>query len=202
MIFPIGSGVSRTVVREALRHLEAEGLLHIVPNHGPVVSSISLDEAREMYETREALESIAAGYCALRATAVQKRELARQLERVTKSYRAGFTPEALQAKDNFYEAMFDGAGNRTLAGLLRMLQVRARILRGYSLSAPGRMDESAAELVELVRAVNDGDAERARDVASVHVRNAGTAALKHLAELTGKPIPEDRAGLPERKPRV
>src|SRR5687768_16541072 len=52
--------VSRTVIREALRHLEAEGLIQIVPNRGPVVSAATPAEARDLYEVREALEPMAA----------------------------------------------------------------------------------------------------------------------------------------------
>jgi len=48
-------GVSRTVIREALRQLESEGLVAIIPNKGPVVRTLTLEEARELYAIRAVL---------------------------------------------------------------------------------------------------------------------------------------------------
>ena len=54
-------GVSRTIVREVLRHLESEGLVaNPVNNKGPMVARLELDEARQIYEIRAALEGMAA----------------------------------------------------------------------------------------------------------------------------------------------
>ena len=61
-------GVSRTCVREALRHLETEGLVEHVPNRGLFVATVSVDEARQIYEVRAALESTAGRMFVERAT--------------------------------------------------------------------------------------------------------------------------------------
>src|SRR5580704_15724302 len=53
-------GVSRTVIREALRQLESEGLVAIVPNKGPIVRELTRDEARDLYSIRAVLEGLAA----------------------------------------------------------------------------------------------------------------------------------------------
>ena len=53
-------GVSRTVIREALRQLESEGLVAIVPNKGPIVRTLTLEEARDLYAIRAVLEGLAA----------------------------------------------------------------------------------------------------------------------------------------------
>jgi DNA-binding GntR family transcriptional regulator len=175
-------GVSRTVVREALRHLEAEGLVHIIPNRGPVVTAVSSDSARGLYEAREVLESRAALRCTERATPQQKREIARRLDHVERSYETGTLADALAAKDELYEAICDGAGNAAIAALLRTLQVRAQVLRGFSLQAPGRMDNSLEELKGLVAAIQSGDSALAAEIAATHVRNAAAAAISQLAE--------------------
>ena len=52
-------GISRTVVREALQHLQAEGLINIIPYKGPVVATLTLQDANELYEVRASLESLA-----------------------------------------------------------------------------------------------------------------------------------------------
>ena len=176
-------GVSRTVVREALRHLEAEGLVKLVPNRGPVVSSVLPDEARELYEAREALESRAARLCAERATPTQKRQLTRALARVEAAYDSGSLAEELEAKDQFYEAIHKGANNAVIASLLRTVHARTQMLRGYSLQTPGRMRKSLEELQQMVEAIERGDGDLAYEIASLHVQNAGAAALARLAEV-------------------
>ncbi len=57
-------GVSRTVVREVLRHLETEGLVQSVPKQGPIVAVIDADTTRQIYELRSLLEGHAAAGCA------------------------------------------------------------------------------------------------------------------------------------------
>ena len=59
-------GVSRTIVREVLRHLESEGLVASLPNKGPIVARLDLEEAKQIYEIRGALEGMAARLCAER----------------------------------------------------------------------------------------------------------------------------------------
>src|SRR6056297_3133463 len=63
-------GVSRTVLRESLRQLEAEGLISLIPNQGPVVRALTVGEARELYRIREALEGLAARLFANRTTQI------------------------------------------------------------------------------------------------------------------------------------
>jgi DNA-binding GntR family transcriptional regulator len=172
--------VSRTVVREALRHLEAEGLIELVANRGPVVSSTSPEDARALYEVREALESLAAQLCAERATPVQKRALARALNRVKTAYRKADLSEQLYAKDEFYKALTDGAQNAVIASMLRTIQARVQMLRGLSLQVEGRLRESQTELQEVVDAIERGDPEAAGTLAANHVRNAGNAAFERM----------------------
>src|SRR5687768_4293810 len=71
--------VSRTTVREALRRLEGERLITIVPNRGPSVSEITWDEARQIYDVRALLEGEAAALVAANATAEEKRDMAQAL---------------------------------------------------------------------------------------------------------------------------
>ena len=71
--------VSRTSMREALRRLEAEKLITIVPNRGPSVAEITWEEAREIYDVRALLEGEAAALLAERSTAEERREMQQAL---------------------------------------------------------------------------------------------------------------------------
>jgi DNA-binding GntR family transcriptional regulator len=78
--------VSRTVIREALRHLEAEGLVDLVANHGPVVSRITREDAGHIYEARATLEGVIARYAAERATPPAKKRMWNALTRLETAY--------------------------------------------------------------------------------------------------------------------
>jgi DNA-binding GntR family transcriptional regulator len=176
-------GVSRTVVREALRHLEAEGLIDIVPNRGPVVFSITREDVRALYEVREVLEALAAQRCAELATSAQRRRLATALKRIENAYESQRLAEQVAAKDAFYTILFAACGNSIVESTLRTLHARAHMLRGLSLQVPGRREASLSELRRLVGAITRGDSEAARVIGAEHVRNAGRAALLKLPEV-------------------
>jgi DNA-binding GntR family transcriptional regulator len=180
--------VSRTVIREVLRHLEAEGLVELVPNRGPIVSSTSLNDARSLYEVRESLEALAARRCAERATPTQKRRLRRALDQVEAAYQKRKVVDELAAMD-FYRIMCEGANNAVIASMLRTIQARVQMLRHLALESPGRPEESLDELRGVVDAIERGDAEAAAQLASAHVRNAGRAGLQRLSEIEAEKRP-------------
>ena len=175
-------GVSRTVIREALRHLEAEGLVDIVPNRGPVVVTITREDAEALYETREVVEAAAARLAATRATPAERAELGKTLKRVEAAFRRKSIRDELSAKDEFYAALMAASHNPILASTLRSLHARTQMLRGLSLQEPGRADDSLAELQRLVAAVESGDGELAAATAAEHVRNAARAGIPRLDE--------------------
>lgn len=174
-------GVSRTVIREALRHLEAQGLIDLVPNQGPVVAVLTRNEAEQLYEVRRVLESMAAELCAVRALPRQKKALARGINQVAAVYGKRKLTDELRAKDKFYQILLDGTGNEMLASMFTMIQARAQLLRGMSLQRTGRAQESLAELRSVVEAIERGNAVAAREAAIRHVDNARDAAFEMLA---------------------
>ena len=174
--------VSRTVIREALRHLEAQGLIVIVPNRGPVVATVTAEEAVGIYEVRGALEGLAAECFAARATNEEKDRIAVAVDDVERVTRHGDMRALLRAKDQFYDILLEGAHNPIITLLLRTLHARIRVLRSLSLSASGRGEQTASELRAIVTAIGDGNSDRAARLMVRHVQNAAAAALAQLAE--------------------
>ncbi|HZA65552.1 MAG TPA: GntR family transcriptional regulator [Geminicoccaceae bacterium] len=174
------TGVSRTLVREALRQLESEGLIHVVAHRGPIVARVTPEQAEGIYQVRMELEGLASQLFAERASAAQRKALEAAFEEVKKSYEFNEAIVRLNAKNRFYECLVEGSGNEALGITLRMLNSRVTLLRATSLKAPGRMGASLAELQELMDALMAGDGRAARAAATRHVQRAAAAAIALL----------------------
>ncbi|WP_459615008.1 GntR family transcriptional regulator [Bordetella sp. 2513F-2] len=174
------TGVSRTLVREALRQLESEGLIHVIPHRGPVVERLSPEQARGIYQVREELEGLACQLFAEHATDQQLAELQESFQALKRALARGTALEQLTAKNAFYQHLLDGAGNEALTTTLRLLNSRVMLLRSTSMQAPGRARQSVAELSELLQALVARDGKAARKAGSLHVRNAARVAIKIL----------------------
>ena len=173
-------GVSRPTVREAMHQLAGEGFVEIEANKGAVVADISYDRAGHLFELRGALEGLACELCAMRSSLDTKRRLSRAVDAVASAMSIGKLETVIAAKDEFYVAVLDGAGNPDLSALLQLLHVRIRILRRYSLQVSGRHAESLAEIRAIVSAIVAGDACEAGKAARHHVAQARNAALPRI----------------------
>jgi GntR family transcriptional regulator, trigonelline degradation regulator len=174
------TGVSRTSVREALRHLESEGLVHNVPNKGPIVATVGAEEAQRIYEVREALEGVAGRLFARRATDRQIAELRAATERLERAFATKDTREIVAEATRFYDVFLDGCGNALIRDMIRSLHARVVYLRATSMSQPGRAPGSLAEMHRIMEAISRRDADAAEEACKDHVRRACAAALDVL----------------------
>ena len=183
--------VSRTVIREALRQLESEGLVVMLANHGPAVAEIAMEEARSLYEVRAALEGMAGALFAVRANDEERQALETGLSEVEAAYSAGPIEAQLSAADRFYDALFAGAHNEIARGTLGRINARVQQLRRMSLGRLGRSEESLEELRTIAHAASVmGDPDAARAACEEHVRRAGGIAIAAL----GKRLTDAQAG--------
>jgi DNA-binding GntR family transcriptional regulator len=173
--------VSRTCVREALRELEAEGLVTNIPNRGPIVAEISLETAEATFQVRAALESLAARLFTQRASSEQIEALAKAVHGLGDAFSAPDQATMSEKKDEFYRVLLAGANNPLITTMLKTIRLRVSQLRGTSLTEPDRAKASMEEYWELVRAIRARDEEAAYNIALRHVNNAGRSALAMLA---------------------
>lgn len=175
-------GVSRTSLREALRVLQADGLVTSQPNKGLTVTVVTRKSARDIYEVRAVLEGLAARLFARNATAKQMAALRRSIDRLAEVY-ADFSAEAfIAAKSEFYDILLEGAGNETAADMLKRIHTRVSQLRVVSLSSTERAQQSIAELREFLKALEARDEQLAWTLCVAHVDNAARAALAALPD--------------------
>jgi DNA-binding GntR family transcriptional regulator len=174
-------GVSRTTVREALRELESEGLVTVIPQRGAVVATLSAREAADLYEARVSIEALVVRRFVERAPDPEIAELRDAVEEFARvSEQRGDIRAMLAAKDRFYDVLVRGAGSQPLRQLLAGLQARVRQLRATSLSQDDRPKRAAEELRDLVDAIAARDVDAAERLCSVHVRNAASTGLGAL----------------------
>jgi DNA-binding GntR family transcriptional regulator len=185
-------GVSRTVIREALRQLESEQLIQVRPNLGPLVVMLSEPEIRALYVVRAAMEALAGKLFALDATATERRALVQLGERLDAEYRRGDVDSREAIKAEFYRVLAEGSHNLVLAESLQIIHARVAVFRRYAFVDPKRTEPSITALEAIIKAAAiDRDPEAAwgacerfvlesRDFAVLEFRERGSeiAAVK------------------------
>jgi DNA-binding GntR family transcriptional regulator len=179
-------GVSRTVVREALRQLETEGLIENIPNKGPVVRTLSLAEARDLYSVRAVLEGFAARLFADKATDAQIGRLDEALVRVVAAYDGGDANAVLDSKNSYYGVLFEGAGSETLSSMVATLHARIWRWRALGLTHPRRSDDRSRESVVSLQAVLGAIRSRDGDAAERLTRDEAQKAAEEVIRLLGE----------------
>ncbi|MGH7069983.1 MAG: GntR family transcriptional regulator [Acetobacteraceae bacterium] len=178
------TGVSRSCIREALRHLESEGLIERRGGRGLFVSSITPDEARQIYEIRGALEPEIGRLFATRAADADHKALANTLDVLREAITAGDIAAYVGAFDAFYAVLCRGASNPLAHRILGTLNARITYLRTMTTAQASEARER--ETLALMRAI--ADAARRRASAEVarrcrdFVRRSQMFAMQVLAE--------------------
>lgn len=182
-------GVSRTVIREALRQLETEGLVTLIPNKGPVVRELSPAEAQDVYHIRSLLEGLAARLFAENANDAMVSQLEEALDKVADAYEKGDAQEVLNAKNSFYDILYQGVMSETLTSILMTLHARIWRWRAVGLTHPKRSGDRSRESVRnlraMLKAIKDRDADGAERITR---EEAGRAAQEVLRLLGNGPV--------------
>jgi DNA-binding GntR family transcriptional regulator len=169
-------GISRPSLREALRSLEAEKLIQIVPNRGPIIPVIAWEEAQQIYDVRSLIEGQAAALSAGRISSSDLEVLNQALKDFGRADRNGDAAGRLSATTRFYEIIFRTSGNKIIEDIARGLLARINFLRQHSMSHANRGKKSLAEMKTIFDAIEAGDSEAARSAAQRHVSMACEAA--------------------------
>lgn len=167
----VALGVSRSPVRDALKRLAHKGLVEMRPRKGVIVATFSSAQISDFFDVREALEGLAARLAAERMSAEEIARLRGHLDRVEdelSSARPGYP--ALD--EDFHARILQGARSHQLAGAMRAIQSRVRLLRRRSGAMQQRAGQALAEHRAILAAIESRDAPAAEAGMRQHIRNA------------------------------
>ncbi|NOD94792.1 FCD domain-containing protein [Ruegeria sp. HKCCD4884] len=172
-------GVSRTPVREAIRQLEADGLVTHVPRQGATVRSLDYAEVMELYEMRAVLEGTAARLAARAASDIELDELDILNDRLAE---AGTGPDAAQINRVFHATLLDAAKNRFLTKSILSLQKALLILGPSQLLDSERAAAAVTEHRRIMAALKARDGASAETEMRAHIQAAQRMRIRALQE--------------------
>ncbi|HKT99744.1 MAG TPA: GntR family transcriptional regulator [Paraburkholderia sp.] len=175
-------GVSRTVVREVLRHLETEGLVASIPNQGPIVAVLDFETAAEIYEIRALLEGEAAMACAQHVDEPVVAELAGYIDQIQHAFEAQDHQAVKALTSAFYERMFIAGRKHVAWEIVQSLTARINRLRALTIASDDRGRQAVDEMHQILSAIQAGNGAGAREAAIAHVDRVAEIARKLLAQ--------------------
>ena len=171
-------GVSRTVIREALRQLESEHLIRVLPAQGPIVTVLTAAEIKAIYVVRASLEGLAGQLFASEAGPATVAAMLALRNSLGPRYRDGTVDQREDYKAEFYRILLEGGGNPVLQEVLRSIHARIAIFRRFAFVDEARL---ALSIEELERIIDAAAVRRDPDVARIacenHIRLAGELAV-------------------------
>jgi DNA-binding GntR family transcriptional regulator len=169
--------VSRTSLREALRELQADGILSHTETRGLAVSVLPLEEAENAYRIRAVLEALIVEQFIERADEAERTRLAADGQLLKKAYQSGSVDRILASKRAFYDRICSGAQNSLAFDILTRIVLRTSTLRSRSLARKERQQQSIKEIDAILDAIHARDIPAAKRAATTHVESAAKSAL-------------------------
>lgn len=173
-------GISRTPVREAIRKLEQEGYVIMVPRRGTYVSSMSVRDVKEIFEIRSALESLSTVLAAMRIEPEELEKLRALLTEIEGHIKRKDLDKIVETDIEFHGLLYQVSRNERLVAIISNLKDQLARFRTLSMSYPGRLQETLQEHRAMVEAIANGDLDAARDAAERHMEQAEETLLKAM----------------------
>jgi len=171
-------GVSRTPVREALRQLELEGLVKIVPNKGAEVVGISEKDVDDIYTIRVHIEGLAARWAAEHISESDMKKMKDILELQEFYASKGDSDRVKSLDSSFHEAVYKASESNPLRQILSQLHNYIQRSRGLSIDSEGRAKAAVEEHRRIFEAIESHNGDLAEKEAQTHIINARQSLLR------------------------
>lgn len=174
-------GVSRSVVREVIRYLEAEGLVEILPNKGPIVSLLNWDIASQIYEIRLLLEQSAVVDCTKNLDEKTAEKLKLLLEDLKAAFAADDINLIIATSARLYETIFTTANHHIAWEVVQRLNGRISRLRAMTMKSTKREISGYQRIKNMCEAIYlHKDPEKAKQAVAEHIAEAAAVAKNIL----------------------
>lgn len=184
-------GVSRTPVREAIRKLELEGLVVMLPRKGAYVAGIMPQDVADILEIRAVLEGLAAKLAAERISAEELQELKDEVLLIEASLAADNIEEAIEADTKFHRNLIAASKNSRLIGIVSNLQEQIQRFRVMlTKERHDLMKSSCEEHHRIIEALSSKSQEEAQRLAKIHVEKTEN----YIIQLINKGTEEESDG--------
>ncbi|MBR0410217.1 MAG: GntR family transcriptional regulator [Eubacterium sp.] len=181
-------GVSRTPVREAIRKLELEGLVTMIPRKGAQVARITERSLREVIEVRSVLEEFAASLACQRMDENDMREMKEIHEQFIRAVKAHDIMKIVDSDEKFHDAIFKAAKNDRLLSIIANLREQFYRYRLEYVRDIEDCSQLTGEHQQLMSAIFRHDEETARRMMKTHIGNQQERVLEQLSD---QPVGED-----------
>lgn len=175
-------GVSRTPVREAIRKLELEGLVIMIPRKGAQVAKITEKSLRDVIEIRCVLEEFAASLACERITEEGKEKLKEAHRQFVEAAQTNDIIDIVEKDEQFHDAIFQATCNDRLITIINNL--REQFYR-YRMEYVKDIEQHSVLVNEhelLLRAIYDGDSETAKRIMRTHLQNQQEGVIQAIQE--------------------
>ena len=162
-------GVSRTPVREALRQLELEGLVSIIPNKGASVTGITKKDIHDIYMIRSSLEGLCAKWACENISDAQIEALEEILYLSDFHARRSHFDQMVELDNKFHDLIYKASGSKILNHVLSDFHLYVERVRKITLSRPYRAEQSRNEHAAIVEAIKKRDGSLAETLANKHM---------------------------------
>ena len=173
-------GVSRTPIREAIRKLELEGLVLMIPRKGAEVAEITEKNMRDVLEVRKALEELAVQLACDKITKEEIEEMKKAAEDFKKILKSKDITEIAEADVRFHDIIYMATDNQKLIQLLNNLREQMYRYRVEYLKEGETRDVLVKEHEELTKAIRERDVERAKQLSFQHIENQRMAIMRSI----------------------
>lgn len=179
-------GVSRIPLREALRRLEAEGLVTLVPHKGAVVSQLSSGEALELFEMRALLESELLRHAVPHLGPSEIKRARQALDRYDAALKENDVRLWGELNWAFHGALYEAANRPRWLDEVRTLNLQTDRYIRLQLALSGALERARSEHEEILRLAEAGQAEAAAKAVGDHILAAGQVLARQLSEPKGE----------------
>lgn len=173
-------GVSRTPVREAIRKLELEGLVVMVPRKGAAVARITVSDLKDVLEVRCYLEEFAATMACQRITESEVKDLELAERAFEKAIKEKDLKLIASRDEEFHNVIFKATKNKRLLQIISNLREQMYRYRLEYIKDFDYHDTLVKEHRQIYQAIRDGDEEKARETMRAHIYNQETIVIKNL----------------------